>query len=125
MKRSRLLYAFFILTTIALGLASRHFAGSLPAWVNLYAGDALWSLMVFFIMGFVFRHKNTRTVALLALLFSYGIEVSQLYHAPWIDDLRAYKIGGLILGYGFLWSDLISYTVGILTGILIEITQKK
>ncbi|WP_348983054.1 hypothetical protein [Desulfosporosinus sp. I2] len=29
-------------------------------------------------------------------------------------------IGGLVLGYGFLWSDLVSYTVGIGVGILIE-----
>lgn len=29
------------------------------------------------------------------------IECSQLYHAPWIDDIRAVPLGGLILGYGF------------------------
>jgi hypothetical protein len=125
MKRSRLIYALLILTTVILGLASRHFASYLSNWINLYTGDALWALMVFFIIGFVLRNKSTWVVAFLALLFSFAIEVSQLYHAPWIDNLRAVKIGGLILGFGFLWSDLISYTVGILLGIFLEMAIKK
>ena len=48
------------------------------------------------------------------------IEISQLYHAPWIDSIRATTLGGLILGFGFLWSDLICYTVGIVIGAIID-----
>lgn len=53
-------------------------------------------------------------------MFSFAIEFSQLYHSPWIDSLRNTRVGGLVLGYGFLWSDLVSYTVGIGVGVLIE-----
>jgi hypothetical protein len=30
------------------------------------------------------------------------------------------KLGGLLLGYGFLWSDLICYGAGISAGFLLE-----
>ena len=50
----------------------------------------------------------------LALVFSYLIEISQLYHAPWIDAIRSTALGGLVLGFGFLWSDILCYTVGVL-----------
>ena len=103
-----------------LGLSVRRFSFYLPNWINFYFGDALWALMIFFIFGFVFRARETRCITLGALLFSYSIEISQLYHSQWIDSLRKTRIGGLVLGYGFLWSDLVSYTVGIGIGILIE-----
>jgi glycopeptide antibiotics resistance protein len=88
----------------------------------MYLGDALWALMIFFLFGFLFRTKETKWIATLAFLFSYSIEFSQLYHANWIDTLRQTKLGGLVLGYGFLWRDLLSYSIGIGMGILIERT---
>ncbi len=44
----------------------------------------------------------------------------QLYHAPWIDSIRQTTLGGLILGFGFLCSDLACYALGVLLGVLIE-----
>ncbi|WP_281423916.1 DUF2809 domain-containing protein [Oceanobacter mangrovi] len=55
-----------------------------------------------------------------ALLFSYGIEFSQFYHTDWIDSIRATTIGGLVLGFGFRLSDLVSYTLGVGTGAAIN-----
>src|SRR3954464_6144190 len=54
------------------------------------------------------------------MAFSVLIEVSQLYHAPWLDSIRHTTLGGLILGYGFLWGDLACYAVGIGLGVVIE-----
>ena len=56
---------------------------------------------------------------MLALVFSLMIEVSQLYHAPWIDA-SANALGGLVLGFGFVWSDLVCYLVGVGFGVFIE-----
>lgn len=120
MKRNRFVYALLVVTVILLGLASRHFANYLPTWNKLYLGDALWALMVFFIIGFLFASKSSLWVVLAALAFSYGIEFSQLYHATWIDAIRNTRLGGLVLGYGFLWSDLVCYTAGIGAGLFID-----
>lgn len=104
-----------------LGLSSRHFSLYLPDWLNLCLGDALWALMVYFMAAFLLRRSKIRWVALGAVLFSYAIEFSQMYHAPWLDGLRKTRLGGLILGYGFLWSDLVAYTLGIGFGVLLEV----
>lgn len=76
--------------------------------------------MVFFGFGFWFIRWSTNRVALTALLFSYAIEISQIYHAPWIDAVRHTRPGGLVLGYVFLWSDIACYTVGVSLGWLVE-----
>ena len=41
-----------------------------------------------------------KQVAHAALLFSFAIEFSQFHHAPWIDNLRATALGGLVVGFG-------------------------
>ena len=120
MNRNRFLYLILLVITIVTGLASRHFSSYLPHWVQLYLGDALWALMVFLLFGFFLHKKSTLWIAIVALVFSYSIEISQLYQAPWIDALRANPLGGLILGFGFLWSDLVCYTVGVGFGYLME-----
>jgi hypothetical protein len=119
-KRNAFTYFFLVITVMILGLSTRRFSIYFPNWINLYLGDALWALMIFFLFGLLFRTRSTRWVTAGALLFSFSIEISQLYHAQWIDLLRKTRIGGLVLGYGFLWSDLLSYTVGIGVGLLIE-----
>ncbi|GAB3994412.1 hypothetical protein GCM10028807_32170 [Spirosoma daeguense] len=91
----------------------------------MYVGDVLWALMVFFGFAFVFRKWPTWVVAVATLAFSFFIEISQLYHAPWIDEIRAMPLGGLILGFTFVWSDLLCYSLGVGVGVLVEtyITQ--
>ena len=119
MRRNRILYLILTIITIILGLLSRKVQG-LPQIISSYSGDILWALMVFFLLAFLFNKKSTIFILILSIIFSYGIEISQLYHAPWIDSIRATTLGGLILGFGFLWSDLICYTVGIVIGAIID-----
>ncbi|HDR6125830.1 TPA: DUF2809 domain-containing protein [Bacillus anthracis] len=119
-KRNRLLYATFTIIVIILGLSSRKFAFALPELLNDYLGDALWALMIFIGFGFLFPKIETKKLAFISLIFCYGIEMSQLYHEEWIDNIRATTLGGLVLGCGFLWSDLVAYTIGIGVGFLFE-----
>ncbi|MFD3447221.1 DUF2809 domain-containing protein [Microbacteriaceae bacterium 4G12] len=120
-KRNRLVYGTLLLSVMACGLLSRRTAYVLPHFVNTYLGDALWALMIFIGFGFILKTAKTRSVAFIALSFCYLIECSQLYHATWIDTIRNTTLGGLILGYGFLWSDLLAYSIGIGAGVLMEL----
>ncbi|MEN8075826.1 DUF2809 domain-containing protein [Clostridioides difficile] len=119
MRRSRILYLILTIITIILGLLSRKVSG-LPQIISAYSGDILWALMMFLIIAFIFKKKSTIFIISWAIILSFGIEISQLYHAPWIDSIRATTLGGLILGFGFLWSDLVCYTVGIVFGAIID-----
>lgn len=124
-KRNRLLYVVFIIIVIILGLSSRKFAFALPDLLNDYLGDALWALMIFMGFGFLFPKIETKKLVFISLIFCYGIEISQLYHAAWIDNIRATTLGGLVLGYGFLWSDLVAYTIGVGVGMFCEFMLRK
>ncbi|MEQ8242479.1 DUF2809 domain-containing protein [Fulvivirga sp.] len=122
-SRNRTLYFFLIISTIAIGLASR---GSFsPDFIKDYAGDPLYALMIYWIIGFLFPKASALKVALISLITCYAIELSQLYQADWINEIRRTRLGGLVLGYGFLWSDIISYTVGVLVGLSLEYKLQK
>ena len=125
MQRNRLVYSALIVLTLLSGLASRQFQDYLPTFLATYAGDTLWALLVFLLTGFLLPKKSIFFNALVALIFSFGIEISQLYHAPWIDAIRQTRLGGLILGFGFLWSDLLCYTAGIGIGALAEVLFRR
>ena len=119
MNRNRIVYGLLTISILVLGLASRRFLGEIP-FIKAYVGDVLWAIMVFFGFASVFNRWPTKAVTLATLLFSFGIEIGQLYHAPWIDILRATRLGGLILGFTFVWSDLLCYSVGAIIGFLGE-----
>ncbi|HEY7770197.1 DUF2809 domain-containing protein [Longimicrobium sp.] len=106
--------------TIVIGLATRRFRSSLPAAVGLYAGDVLWATMVYLLAAAIWPRASIRGLAVGAAVFALVVEVGQLYHAPWIDAVRATRLGGLVLGFGFLWSDVACYAVGIALALLID-----
>ncbi|MCB2305902.1 DUF2809 domain-containing protein [Clostridium estertheticum] len=120
-KRNRLLYAGMIIVVICLGLLSRKMANVIPEFLNMYLGDALWALMVFIIFGFIFREMKTKIVAIIGISFCYLIEISQLYHDSFIDNIRETTLGGLVLGYVFSWSDFLGYAIGILVGVILDV----
>lgn len=115
-RRSPALWVALIVLTVTLGLGSRRYSQTLPGFVASYAGDVLWASAAFLGIGLVLPRASTRTIAVLAMAFSLVVELSQMYHAPWIDSIRRATLGGLILGHGFLWSDLVCYAVGIALG---------
>lgn len=116
MLKTKSTYFVLIIATIAAGLLSRHVNG-----IPLFIGDILWGLMVYFIVRFLFIGKKIKWAVAVSLIFSYSVEFSQLYQAQWINNIRHTIIGGLILGYSFLWSDMLCYTAGIGVGALIDI----
>src|SRR5690349_14301704 len=111
-SRSRLFYAGMISLVIAIGLPTRLIPEVFPAFIVDYLGDALWALAIFLLIGILLPKKPTRTIFMIALIVTWGIEFSELYQADWINAIRAYKLGGLILGYTFLPSDLLMYLCG-------------
>lgn len=119
-RRSLVIRVAIIIITIILGLGSRYYSRYLPKWINLYFGDFLWAFMMFFIIAIIFRNSSTLKILVTALVYCYLIEISQIYHSPWIDNIRGTIVGHLILGRGFLWSDLLLYTIGILTASFID-----
>ena len=51
--------------------------------------------------------------AMAALITSFAIEFSQMLTPDWLVKIRSTFLGHMLLGQGFLWSDLLAYTIGI------------
>lgn len=103
-----------------MGLLSRKFMFIFPKSIAPFVGDVFWAMMVYYGFRFLFLKLTILKSFLVAIIFSFSIEVSQLYQADWINNIRATTLGGLVLGYGFLWEDLISYSIGIVLGVAID-----
>lgn len=119
-RRSRTIIAALTLLTVALGLASRRYATDLPTMVAAYAGDVLWAAMAFGLLTFVWPSARTRWLAAGALAIATTVELSQLSNEPWLVALRETPLGAMALGQGFLWSDLVCYTIGVSLAALLD-----
>lgn len=116
----KLTYLAAAVATMFVGLGSRKFQVYLPSFLAEYAGDTLWALMLFLLVSTLLAERTILTRAAISLTLAFLVEISQLYHAPWLDSIRQTTLGGLVLGFGFLWTDLVCYSVGIALGLVLE-----
>lgn len=125
-KNQRIFYLVAVIFSVLLGLLWRSGWIPLPKWLSKYGGDAIWSMMVFYGIGFLMPKSSMRCMAWSAFSFSWAVEFSQLYRAPWIDSFRSILVGRLILGNVFHWPDLLAYAAGVLmaVGILMAVAGR-
>jgi hypothetical protein len=118
--RSRIVYALSAVAIVASGLLWRSHLLPLSPFMRKYGGDALWAMLVFVLIRFLRPRSNVMLSAVGAFAFAVAVEVSQLYPAPWIETIRGFRLGSLILGNTFNWPDIPAYAAGILVGSLID-----
>ena len=120
MRSQKIFYFIAIVFTIAAGLGSRSYAGPGASFVHLYVGDVLYATLVYWCFRWMMLVRPRYWAAGGTVALCWLIELGQLYHAPWIDGLRATLLGRLVLGAGFLWSDFPCYTLGAALGWLLD-----
>ncbi|MNU14528.1 hypothetical protein D3C71_26390 [compost metagenome] len=108
-------YLLAALCTIILGLSLRKIS-LVPLWI----GDSLYAVMIYFGGRALFYRKPLPATLLIALCWCYAVEFLQLVQQPWLNHIRHTLPGRLILDQGFLWSDLVAYTTGIIVAYLID-----
>ena len=118
--RARVPYVALALGTLALGLGVHLGGATLGRAARDALGDALWAAMVAWWVAAAAPNAALRTRAGVALGVSFAVELSQLYHTPGLDALRATRAGHLVLGSGFDPRDLAAYTAGVVAAVLLE-----
>ena len=117
-ERPRVQTLPLLLLWVALGLGSRR--RGLPEFSILYVGDVLWGTFFFSLFAFALPRASRACLFCAALSTTEAIELSQLYHAAWIDGIRDTRFGGLLLGHDFSWHDVICVAVGAALGVLVD-----
>ena len=84
----------------------------------------LYAVMMFLLVKMLLIRFSYQKVALISLSVCFLIEFSQLYNATWINNIRNTTLGALVLGHGFLWSDIVAYTIGTVICMLIVTARR-
>ena len=108
-KRKLLIPIIGIILLIPIGLISKRIG-----WIPAETGDALWAMMVFCLWRIVLHNKKLPTVVIVSLAHCYLVEFSQMITWRWLVSFRQTFIGHMMLGQGFLWIDLLAYSIGII-----------
>jgi len=82
-------------------------------------GDFLVVMLIYSFVKTIFDWKPLK-VAIGVLIFAYLIEFTQLFQILKICNLQDHKILATVLGSTFQISDLVSYTIGTITILIIE-----
>ncbi|MET8048923.1 DUF2809 domain-containing protein [Streptosporangium sp. NPDC005286] len=107
-QRTRLLAALAAALTIAAGLTVRAVTGG---WFGKYAGDALYTVLVYALIVLVWPRITPARAALGALAFSWAVELAQLTPVPAaLSEVSV--VARLVLGSTFGAADLVAYAAG-------------
>lgn len=82
-------------------------------------GDYLAVILLFYIVA-TFLRISLNKIALISLLTSYTIEGLQFIHILELLDLEKHTLLRIIFGTSFSWIDMLAYTLGALTLLLIH-----
>ncbi|HWU09417.1 MAG TPA: DUF2809 domain-containing protein [Streptomyces sp.] len=96
------------LVTVAAGLGVR---STMSGEVAKYAGDALYTVLVYALVVLLAPRVRPAVAAATALAFSWAVELAQLTGVP-ADLARQSAVARLVLGSTFNAPDLFWYAVG-------------
>ncbi|WP_307207513.1 ribosomal maturation YjgA family protein [Paenibacillus harenae] len=113
-----------ILLIVASGLGVRMYSEALPPFVADHFGDALWACMIYCSVRCLWVNKPVSWAIVISIGICFAIEFSQLYQANWINAIRHTTLGGLVLGHGFLFIDLIRYSAGIMLAAIVDVMKR-
>jgi hypothetical protein len=121
----RSIHLVLIAITIPLGLASRMRGLPMPGLVRTYGGDVLSATCIFFGVRYVAHQRSLLDCSAIGFIVCVLIELQQLYAGAWLVHLRDDTPLGILLGHGFLWSDIACYAVYTAIGAAISYTAER
>ena len=110
MKNKNYLYLSVFILTIEILIALFLKTG----FIRHTFGDYLAAIFVYCVLAFLFRFKITKLI-IVSLFVCYSIEFLQLFKILHLLNLQQYKMANLVFGNHFSISDLVAYTLGIVS----------
>jgi hypothetical protein len=88
-------------------------------FVRPIVGDYLVVMLIYCAVR-TFIEGNTSKIAIGVLLFAYLVEVLQYFRIVDKLGLAGNQLAKTVIGYGFEWVDMLAYTLGVITVVLLE-----
>jgi hypothetical protein len=118
LKRKWIILSLCVVTPA--GFLFKFYRGPGHIWFNDYGGGLLyeifWCMVVFF---FVPQRKNITPITLWVLIITCILETLQLWHPPFLEQIRSTFLGAALIGTTFVWLDFPHYILGCIIGWLL------
>jgi hypothetical protein len=89
------------------------------ALIRPYGGDYLVVILIYATVR-SFINTSPWKIAVGVLVFSFTLEMLQYYHLVDRLGLAGNKIARTVIGHGFSWWDMLAYTLGVITILIVE-----
>ncbi|WP_395067281.1 DUF2809 domain-containing protein [Flavobacterium sp.] len=115
---------YYLLTTIVILISEILIAiYAKDQFIRPVLGDYLAVILLFYLFA-TFLEISINKIAILTLFISYTIEGLQYIHILKLLHLENIKILNIVLGTSFSWTDMLAYTLGTITVLLIHNFKK-
>jgi hypothetical protein len=108
--------ALALAVVIPLGVYTKFYRGPAAGWINDPLGSVLYEIAWCLVAAIAVPHGPPRPIALTVFAATCTLEILQLWHPPFLEWLRSFFVGRLVLGTTFVWSDFAWYAVGSAAG---------
>ncbi|MBD2518668.1 DUF2809 domain-containing protein [Nostoc sp. FACHB-973] len=97
---------------LPIGLLYSHYRYS-TGWLNQEVGgifyEIFWCLFAFL---FITTHSSVWQIPLWVLVITCLLEFMQLWHPPFLNSVRSFWWGKMLIGSAFTWADFPYYFIG-------------
>ncbi len=110
-RKQRVLLVLILLIT-PVGFLSKAYHGPAAHWVNDSLSGVLYVIFWCWVVAFLLPRARASRIAIAVFVGTSLLEVAQLWHAPFLQYLRSFYLGKVILGTTFVPSDFFYYAIG-------------
>ena len=116
--KARILAAISLLIVTPAGFYSKFYTGPAAEWVNNSFGGFLYVIFWCLLLYLLFPGIRTWKIGLGVFIVTCLLEFLQLWDPQFLNYIRSFFIGQVILGNSFTRSDFIYYFAGSITGLI-------
>jgi hypothetical protein len=115
-KSQRHIAVAILLVLIPLGFATKFYTGPLASWVNNSLGGVFYEIFWCLVIFLFFPSLKALWIALIVFIATSALEFTQLWKAPFLEQIRENFIGRTLIGTSFTWTDFPYYAIGCVVG---------
>ena len=111
LSRTKVWTLVSLLVIVPTGFYAKFYSGPAAPWVNNSLSgvfyEIFWCLLVF-----LFVEANPWLIATGVFIVTGLLEVLQLSEHPFLEFVRSFFLGRVLIGTSFVWSDFAYYVIG-------------